>query len=56
MAATIEKAEAEDPKALRARVAQLEREIAAARRTAPAPAKDSLELAREEGRVDVRPA
>ncbi len=52
MAATIEKAKAEDPKALRARIAELERQLAMRGKSATDP--DALARAREEGAVAVR--
>jgi hypothetical protein len=57
MAATIERAKAEDPRELRKRIGELGRELAAAKNAAPGPAapdKAALERAREAGRIEVR--
>ncbi len=44
MAETIERAQADDPKTMRARITQLERELAAAKKTAPAPEPKRIEV------------
>lgn len=53
MAATIERAQADDPEALRARVRALEKELAQAKRAAPAADPEALTKARAEGRNQV---
>jgi len=52
MAATIERAKADDPKALRVKIAQLERDLTVAGKTAPAADPNALVRAFEAGRAE----